>query len=77
MAYYTYKVVRDLLPQHIIDAMGDDYEGGANYDGDQWLAAAEYIKELQQLVKDAPKFFSSESYDDEKREWFDRARLPD
>ena len=46
MAYYTYKQVRDLLPQHIIDAQGPDYEGDGNYDGDQWNAAADYIDEL-------------------------------
>lgn len=47
MAYYAYKQVRDLLPQHIIDAQGPDYEGDANYDGDQWDAAADYIEELK------------------------------
>ena len=46
MAYYAYKQVRDLLPQHIIDAQGPDYEGNGNYDGDQWDAAATYIEEL-------------------------------
>ena len=47
MAYYAYKTVRDLLPKHIIDAMGEDYEGDGNYDGDQWYAAESYILELQ------------------------------
>ncbi len=46
MAYYAYKNVRDLLPQHIIDKQGPDYEGEANYDGDMWIAAADYIEEL-------------------------------
>ena len=50
MAYYAYKQVRDLLPQHIIDAQGPDYEGDANYDGDQWDAAADYIAELKETV---------------------------
>ena len=48
MAYYAYKQVRDLLPQHIIDAQGPDYEGAADYDGDQWVAAADYIVELRE-----------------------------
>jgi len=52
MAYYACKQVRDLLPQHIIDAQGSDYEGNAGYDGDQWDAAAEYIEELV-LERDA------------------------
>lgn len=50
MAYYTYKQVRDLLPQHIIDKQGPDYEGDAGYDGDQWTAAADYITELKESL---------------------------
>jgi hypothetical protein len=46
MAFYAYKTVRDLLPDHIIKSMGDDYEGAADYDGDQWYAAEAYINEL-------------------------------
>lgn len=46
MAYYAYKGVRDLLPQYIIDRQGPDYEGGGDYDGDQWDAAADYIVDL-------------------------------
>lgn len=48
MAYYAYKAVRDLLPEHIIEAQGPDYEGDGNYDGDQWYAAEDYILELIQ-----------------------------
>lgn len=47
MAYYAYKTVRDLLPPHIIEAQGPDYEGDGNYDGDQWYAAEAYILELR------------------------------
>ena len=47
MAYSAYKTVRDLLPPHIIEAQGPDYEGDGNYDGDQWYAAEEYILELK------------------------------
>ena len=46
MAYYAYKTVRDLLPKHITDAMGECYEGDGNYDGNQWYAAKSYILEL-------------------------------
>lgn len=52
MAYYAYKTVRDLLPEHIIKQMGDDYEGDGNYDGDQWYAAEAYILELQKHRKE-------------------------
>lgn len=52
MAYYAYKQVRDLLPVHIIERQGPDYEGDGNYDGDQWNAAADYILELQEEVKE-------------------------
>ena len=47
MAYYAYKNVRDLLPDHIIEAQGPDYEGTCDYDGDMWIAAADYIIELR------------------------------
>ncbi len=46
MAFYSYKRVRDLLPPYIIEAMGPEYEGNADYDGDQWDAAAMYIESL-------------------------------
>lgn len=46
MAYYAYKTVRDLLPDHIIKAQGDAYEGNPNYDGDMWYATEDYINEL-------------------------------
>lgn len=52
MAYYAYKTVRDLLPEHIIKQMGDDYEGAADYDGDQWYAAEAYILELLEHRKE-------------------------
>jgi hypothetical protein len=51
MAYYAYKTVRDLLPEHIIKAQGPDYEGDGNYDGDQWYAAEAYILELKEQVE--------------------------
>lgn len=44
MANYAYK--RVLLPKHIVDAMGPDYDGDPNYDGDMWDATANYIDEL-------------------------------
>jgi hypothetical protein len=43
MAYYTYKQVREQLPDWLIEAMGTDYDGDANYDGDQWAATSSYI----------------------------------
>jgi hypothetical protein len=59
MAYYAYKEVRDLLPQHIIDAMGPDYEGACDYNGDMWSAAALYIVELQDQVRELNKRLNS------------------
>lgn len=52
MAYYAYKTVRDLLPEHIIKQMDDGYEGAADYDGDQWYAAEAYILELLEHRKE-------------------------
>jgi hypothetical protein len=49
MAYYAYKQVLDQLPEWIIAEM-IDYEGDANYDGDQWEAAANYIDFLEQRI---------------------------
>ena len=46
MAAYTYKYVRDLIPPYVKETF-DDYDGDANYDGDQWSAAEEYIKDLE------------------------------
>lgn len=48
MAAYAYKYVRDLLPPWLTEVEG--YEGEANYDGDQWYAAADYIQELEKLI---------------------------
>jgi hypothetical protein len=51
MAYYAYKEVRDILPQWLIDSQGASYQGEADYDGDQWIAAAEYIIYLQWVIQ--------------------------
>lgn len=50
MAYYNYKYVRDRLPPFIIAEMGPDYEGSCDYDGDQWIAADNYIAHLQDVI---------------------------
>ena len=47
MGAYAYKYVRDYLPEFVKD---DDYEGSADYDGDQWYAAEEYIKALEKEI---------------------------
>ena len=56
MAYYSYKEVRDLLPEDTAEKYllryGQEYEGEANYDGDQWTAAADYIVELLDKIKE-------------------------
>ena len=46
MAAYSYKFARAKIPQYITDAI-DGYEGEANYDGDLWIAADEYIVHLE------------------------------
>ena len=45
MAAYAYKKVLHRIPEHI-EAQIEDYEGGANYDGDGWDAASMWIDEL-------------------------------
>lgn len=47
MGAYAYKYVRDQLPPYLTTET-EDYDGDANYDGDQWNAAADYITELEQ-----------------------------
>ncbi len=51
MAYYNYKRVRDQLPDWIITAQGKAYDGDGNYDGHQWIAAADYIDFLEKRIK--------------------------
>ena len=46
MAAYAYKYVRDLLPPYLTHEV-PGYEGEANYDGDQWVATADYIAHLE------------------------------
>lgn len=46
MAAYNYKYVRALLPP-FAEVDIEDYEGTSNYDGDMWLAAANYITALE------------------------------
>ena len=56
MAYYNYKQVRDQLPQWVTDEI-EDYEGSCDYDGDQWIAASNYIDYLErQLLLLNPDF---------------------
>jgi hypothetical protein len=77
MAYYAYKTVRDLLPKHIIDAQGPDYEGDGNYDGDQWYAAKAYINELRNLILEAVVLIKDRQLDIEMEDWLEKANLID
>lgn len=51
---YTYKTVRDLIPNEFSDAFIKNFESESqreydhdnNYNGDSWLLAAEYIRYL-------------------------------
>lgn len=66
MGAYSYKYVRDQLPYYLTDA--EDYEGGANYDGDQWHAASNYITELENEL--AFQYRITRKFDNEKLlEW--------
>jgi hypothetical protein len=47
MGAYTYKYVRDQLPPHLTYENPNGYDGAADYDGDQWAAASDYIDELE------------------------------
>lgn len=71
MAYYNYKVVRDLIPAEFEDRYEqefnkvnseDSYDADANYDGHRWLLTAEYIEYLQATIAKG-QFITNE-------EWF-------
>jgi hypothetical protein len=47
MGSYSYKYVRDQLPPYLTTET-KEYEGSVDYDGDQWIAASDYITELEQ-----------------------------
>lgn len=57
MAYYNYKRVRDLRPdryttdEHFQAKHRSTYDGGADYDGDDWIATADYIEDLQEEIR--------------------------
>lgn len=70
MAGYTYKWVRDRVPPYITDEMGEDYEGGADYDGDLWIAASNYIDALEaELKKQCDHGGITAIYDTQLFEW--------
>ena len=52
MAYHNYKLVRDIIPDFIIEQQGGYYEGSCDYDGDLWCAAADYINYLLNKIKE-------------------------
>lgn len=59
MAYYTYKEVRDLIPDDFSkkyiamfeESYGREYNYDSNYDGDMWSLTAAYIESLQNEIK--------------------------
>lgn len=63
MGAYNYKYVRDQLPPYLTTE-SEDYEGGADYDGDQWAAAADYISDLEQEL--AKQYAQTKTMNNEK-----------
>jgi len=51
MGAYNYKYVRDQLPPYITEEIAD-YEAGCDYDGDMWVAASDYMVDLEQELFD-------------------------
>ena len=53
MAYYNYKYARDVIPETFLVGKefqkkhGYESDRDANYSGDYWLAAGDYIRELR------------------------------
>lgn len=60
MAYYNYKHVRDSIPDSFLEPWekrfkeetGREYSGTADYDGELWILASDYIDHLHAKVKD-------------------------
>ena len=74
MAAYSYKYARAKIPEYITDAI-DDYEGEANYDGDLWIAADEYIIHLENEF--AKQYEITKRMDNQKLlDWL-KTRTPD
>ena len=61
MAYYNYKRVAYNIPEFIIKQQGDDYEGGCDYDGDLWCAAADYIDWLEHQIPNLVELLTKEN----------------
>lgn len=64
MAYYNYKVVRDLIPDDFRDKFieqfekdGTEYDHDANYDGHMWLLVADYIEYLLATKENQDRWF--------------------
>lgn len=56
MAYYAYKMVRNLLPNRYTEELfkernGREFDGTADYDGDYYVAAAMYIEDLLKEIQ--------------------------
>jgi hypothetical protein len=60
MAYYNYKVVRDMIPDDFSDKFikdfekenDEEYDYDANYDGHMWLLTAAYINHLHSQINE-------------------------
>jgi hypothetical protein len=63
MGAYPYKFVRDQLPPYLTTE-DKYYEGGCDYDGDQWSAAASYIDALEKEL--AKQYAKTNTMNDEK-----------
>ena len=63
MAGYSYKYVRDQLPPYLTDEV-EGYDGDAGYDGDQWIAAADYIDALEKEL--AAQYAQTKAMRDER-----------
>lgn len=59
MAYYTYKEVVHQIPQEYRDKFKEEYskepDDDPNYNGDDWLLTALWIKDLQGKIEDMEK----------------------
>lgn len=63
MGAYNYKYVRDQLPPYLTTET-EGYEGSVDYDGDQWVAASDYIDALEREL--AKQYAQTNFMHDEK-----------
>lgn len=64
MGSYSYKYLCYSIPQSYVDSFkekyGREFDCDANYDGDYWVIAADYVADLESKVKELESKLNSQ-----------------